>query len=288
VLLAFGWWSTTGVQAGVVELLHLAPGSASWYAAWGVEAALILLAAGIIVFKAVLRACAGEPTRGVSLVEFGALGVSLALNAVSVPAGVGPGAYLTHSIGPIGAASTAFAIGLLLKCIAVADPWKDAPRIADMDFTVPDITDVLADPFASAAGSSGEAHQLTMQDSGEPAPVTSGHSVGEPPAVSSGEALRSNPDQGERSTVAVRRDRGRRVPAVAKKPARRAPRTVAELAADLDEVVRSGRLTEDASVNQVRLALECSPARAKEALAYRASEAHRPRLAVVGEQAVNE
>lgn len=287
-LSAFGFWSMGGVQAGTAELFHLVPGSFLWVAAWFLEPALILVAAGIIIFKAILRACGGEPTRGVSAVEWVALSVSVALNWVSVPDGAGFGGFLLHSIGPVGAAGVAFAIGLLLKCIGLADPWKDAPRIADMDFTVPDLEDVLADPFASLAGLSGEVHRQVVTDSGEPVPVASGHGVGELPAVPSGEALRSNRDQGERSTVAVRRDRGRKVPAVAKKPARRASRSVAELAADLDEAIKAGRLTEDASVNQVRLVLECSPSRAKEAIAHRASEVHRPKLAVVGEQAVNE
>jgi hypothetical protein len=141
VLAAFAAWSTTGVQAGVVRLLHLADASAAWWASWAVEPALITVVALIIVGRAVLRSSGGDTDWKAGLAEWSALGLSLALNIVGGwPGGgfwAGTATALPHAIGPLGCAGTAFLIGLFDGYVSTARPWDGAPRLADLDLTAP-------------------------------------------------------------------------------------------------------------------------------------------------------
>ncbi|MFI7074927.1 hypothetical protein [Micromonospora sediminicola] len=139
VLAAFAAWSTTGVQAGVVRLLDLDAGTASWWAAWAVEPALITIVALIIIGRAVLRASGGEVDWKATVAEWSALGLSLALNIVGGWHGGWDGLVtaLPHSIGPVGCAGTAFLIGLFDSYVTAARPWEGAPRLADLKITPP-------------------------------------------------------------------------------------------------------------------------------------------------------
>ena len=139
VLAAFAAWSTTGVQAGVVRLLDLDAGTASWWAAWAVEPALITIVALIIIGRAVLRASGGEVDWKAGVAEWSALGLSLALNIVGGWHGGWDGLVtaLPHSIGPVGCAGTAFLIGLFDSYVTAARPWEGAPRLADLKITPP-------------------------------------------------------------------------------------------------------------------------------------------------------
>lgn len=140
VLVAFGAWSTAGVQAGVVKLLGLGAGSAGHAAAWAMEPALLTIVAAIIIGRAVLRSSGGDTDWRATLVEFVALGTSVALNMAGGWEGSGWGAVggaIAHSVGPLGAAGTAWLIGLFDLYVTKADPWRGAPRLADLDLAGP-------------------------------------------------------------------------------------------------------------------------------------------------------
>ena len=138
VLLAFAAWSTTGVQAGVVELLNLTDGDPSWWSAWGVEPALIAIVALIIVGRAMLRTSGGDTDWRATFAEWVALSTSLALNIAGVWDGSTAtfGGAVAHSLGPIGAAGTAFLIGLFDSYLSRATPWEGAKTLADLGFDV--------------------------------------------------------------------------------------------------------------------------------------------------------
>ncbi|MEV0727707.1 hypothetical protein [Polymorphospora sp. NPDC050346] len=141
VLAAFAAWSTTGVQAGVVRLLGLEAGTAGWWAGWAMEPALITVVALIIIGRAVLRSAGGDTDWRADVAEWAALSLSLALNLAGGWHGNGfwtaLGGGLAHSVGPIGAAGTAFLIGVFDSYAANARPWDNAPRLADLNLTIP-------------------------------------------------------------------------------------------------------------------------------------------------------
>ena len=141
ILLGFAAWSTTGVQAGMVRLLGLEPYSAGWWAAWIVEPLLIAIVAGIIVVKAVLNMSGGKTDWRANLAEWGALGTSVALNLFGGWRGgdwmSAAGEALAHSIGAIGAAVTAWLIGVVIDYASKATPWLGADRLADMGLWMP-------------------------------------------------------------------------------------------------------------------------------------------------------
>lgn len=140
ILTAFGAWSTAGVQAGVVRLLGLEGDSAGWWAAWVVEPALMAVVALIIIGRAVLRSSGGDTDGRATVAEWTALGTSVALNLAGGWHGTGWDAFggaLAHSVGPVGAAGTAFLIGLFDSYVSAARPWDGAPRLADLDLTPP-------------------------------------------------------------------------------------------------------------------------------------------------------
>lgn len=137
VLIAFAAWSTTGVQAGVARALNLTDGDPAWWAAWGVEPALIAIVALIIMGRAMLRTSGGDTDSRATLIEFGALGTSLALNVFGGWAGglswASFGGAFAHSLGPVFAAVTALLIGMFDDYVTHADPYKGAQRLDDMD-----------------------------------------------------------------------------------------------------------------------------------------------------------
>jgi hypothetical protein len=151
LLVAFGAWSTAGVHEGVVILLGLAPWSATWWAVWLVEPTIITLVAGLIVFAAILRRNGGRPDWRIKMSEISGLSTSVLLNAVG-PISVATGfwsclaALIPHSIGPVGAAATAWLLGVCDEHIARARPWDGAPSLAEMDLVIPDL-DRVANPF---------------------------------------------------------------------------------------------------------------------------------------------
>ncbi|MEU5549181.1 hypothetical protein ABZ738_05380 [Micromonospora sp. NPDC047793] len=155
VLLAFGAWSTAGVQAGVVKLLGLEGGAPGWWAAWTVEPALLTVVAAIIIGRAILRSSGGDTDGRATVAEWTALGTSIALNMAGGWVGTGLDAFggaLAHSVGPLGAAGTAWLIALFDSYVTRAKPWEGAPRLADLDLTAPGPTGVDLRPAATVEG----------------------------------------------------------------------------------------------------------------------------------------
>lgn len=142
VLVAFGLWSTTGVHAGVTSLLHLPGGSPGWWAAWLVEPALIAVAGMIILGRAWLRSAGGDVDERATAAQWVALATSILLNV----AGHWPEALtmtavtsvVAHSIGPVGAAATAWIIGTFDDYVQHAKPHKGAKTLADLGITRPE------------------------------------------------------------------------------------------------------------------------------------------------------
>ena len=136
VLAAFAAWSTVGVHAGVVGLLGAAPGSAWWWGAWFIEPALIAVVAGVIVARAVLRASGGDVDWRAHVAHWGALAVSILLNlAGHWPTGLtGPEvtAAIAHSVGPLGAATVAWLIGVMDDYVTAARPEEGARTLAEL------------------------------------------------------------------------------------------------------------------------------------------------------------
>lgn len=136
VLGAFAAWSTVGVHAGVVGLLGAAPGSAWWWGAWLVEPAIIAVVAGIIVARAVLRASGGDVDWRAHVAHWGALAVSILLNLAGhwPTAFTGPEvtAAIAHSVGPLGAATVAWLIGVMDDYVTAARPEEGARTLAEL------------------------------------------------------------------------------------------------------------------------------------------------------------
>ncbi|WP_435107368.1 hypothetical protein [Nocardiopsis synnemataformans] len=140
VMVAFGAWSTAGVQAGMVAMLGLAPDSPAAAMAWAVEPALLGTVAGIIVIRARLQSAGGDLDERATYVEVGALTISIGLNMAghwpTELTGSAVAALAGHALGPIGAAGAAYMIAVVQDGVAAADPWKladgtRAPSIRD-------------------------------------------------------------------------------------------------------------------------------------------------------------
>lgn len=135
VLLAFAAWSTIGVHAGVVKLLGAEPGSAYDTGAWFVEPAIIVIVAGIIVVRAALRSAGGELDWRATMIEWGMLSSSVALNLAGAwPEGgflEGAAATVAHSLGPVGAMVTAVLISIVDDAVANAKPFEGKKSFAD-------------------------------------------------------------------------------------------------------------------------------------------------------------
>jgi hypothetical protein len=145
VLVAFAAWSTAGVHAGLTGLLALESGSPMWWAAWALEPALITIVGGLIIVRAVLRSSGGDLGGRATAAEWGALTVSIALNAAGHwPDGsslTAVAALIAHSIGPLGAALTAWLIGMIDDAVSKAKPdeirkGEKAPSLASMGLSV--------------------------------------------------------------------------------------------------------------------------------------------------------
>ncbi len=155
VLVAFGLWSTAGVQRGVATLLHLEAGSFGWMAAWLMEPALLAIVALIIVARSLLESSGGTTDWKSWAIEVGALGTSLALNitpSLSAGGDVKVAALVAESVGPIFAAVTAFLIGLFNSYVSKAQPWEGAPRLAELNLgeSVVSASGVASDVVADA------------------------------------------------------------------------------------------------------------------------------------------
>ncbi len=141
VLLGFATWSTTGVQQGAAWLMHAPEHSATWWALWALEPVLVGAVVWVIVVRARLASSGGRLDEQARNIAVGCLSTSILLNLAAaastahwhrsqIPVIIG--AMLAHAIGPVGAAATAHLIGVIDDSIAAADPWKDAPQLAEL------------------------------------------------------------------------------------------------------------------------------------------------------------
>ncbi|CAM3939508.1 hypothetical protein [Nocardiopsis rhodophaea] len=167
IMCVFGVWSTAGVHAGVATLLALASGSVGWWAAWLVEPALTTVVAMIIVVRSVLRTSGGDTDARATRIMWGALSISVVLNAAGDWPGefsaAAVGALVAHSIGPVGAAGTAHLISVIDDYVACARPWDDAPRVEEMQLDqaanrVGAVATAKAEDLSGAESSASEEH----------------------------------------------------------------------------------------------------------------------------------
>lgn len=294
VLCAFGAWSAAGVQAGMVALLSLQPGSAAAAAAWLVEPALIGVVATVILVRARLRSVGGDLDERATRVEWAALSLSIALNCVGHwPDRLDATAFaalIGHALGPIGAAGTAYLISVIQDGISSADPWhlddgSPAPSLMGVEAAEAEPEQPTSEgdrpqstwpveppigarllPIVAAAEPHGEGpvtSPVNLTDSAQatsPVNLTGDVETASPvnPIGATSDPRESKRDLRKRRTRAPRRSTS---------PVRR--KTVEDRARELDELIRSGELTETSSVNRVRLALRCSPENARRAIEWR-------------------
>src|SRR5690606_8929775 len=315
VLLAFGAWSAAGVQAGMVTLLGLQPGSVAAAAAWLVEPALIGVVATVILIRARLRSVGGDLDERATRVEWAALTLSIALNCVGHwPDSLGVTAFAAlvgHALGPLGAAGTAYLISVIQDGISSADPWhlgdgSPAPSLMGAEEvatgTEPEQSTGVGDrtsftwpgelpsgarllPIVAAPEPPGEASVNLTENAQATSPVNPIGVTSEPAADLTGEAETTSPvnltdSTGNPSPVNLtgatserresKRDlRKRRTRAVRRSTSPVKRKSVEDRARELDALIRSGELAENASVNRVRLALRCSPENARRAIEWR-------------------
>ncbi|MFF5262013.1 hypothetical protein ACFY4C_24005 [Actinomadura viridis] len=300
VLAAFGAWSASGVQSGMVKLLGLAEDSAAAHLAWLVEPALLGTVAGIILIRARLRSAGGDLDERATWVEFGALSVSILLNMAGhwpqTMNGAGLAALAGHALGPVGAAATAFLISVVQDGVSSAKPWmlddhREAPSLKDLDDTAAAASESTPEGGGKGASERPAAPPVTVwpvtAGTRRLLPITAPESTGKSAPGSASPSTKSSvPDQHEqqdpeaprkppphdaqRSTRkhsrAGRADKGARVPASARKSASKGtPRTQTdeELAARLAALVAAGEVDASASVRTVQSVLGVGWERAK-------------------------
>ena len=348
VLLAFGAWSAAGVQAGMVTLLSLEPGSVAAAAAWLVEPALIGVVATIILIRSRLRSVGGDLDERATRIEWGALSLSILLNAVGHwPASLDATAFAAlvgHALGPVGAAGTAYLISVIQDGISSADPWhlddgSPAPSLMGVEpveaepeqptseggrpqstwpVEPPSGASLLPIVAAPEPHSEAPVNLTERPESTSPvnpsstspvnpsstSPVNPTGSTSEPAVNLTGEAETASPvnpsstspvnpigatseapvnlterpestspvsfteraSERRESKRDLRKRRSRQVRR-STSPVRR--KSVEDRARELDELIRSGELAENSSVNRVRLALRCSPENARRAIEWR-------------------
>lgn len=290
VLLAFGAWSAAGVQAGMAALLSLQPGSAAAAAAWLVEPALIGVVATVILIRARLRSVGGDLDERATRVEWAALSLSIALNCVGHwPDSFDATAFAAlvgHALGPVGAAGTAYLISVVQDGISSADPWRlgdgsPAPSLMGVEAVEAEPEQSTSEvdrpsfvwPVTPPSGVSLLPIVAATEPHSEPAVNLTGEAETTSPVSFTGSAQSTSPVSFTGATSepreSKRRQRKRRT-----RPARQSTspvnrKSVEDRARELDDLIRSGELAEDSSVNRVRIALRCSPENARKAIEWR-------------------
>lgn len=325
VLLAFGAWSATGVQAGMVALLSLEQGSVAAAAAWLVEPALIGVVATVILIRARLRSLGGDLDERATRIEWAALTLSIALNCVGHwPDDVDATAFAAlvgHALGPVGAAGTAYLISVIQDGISSANPWllddgSPAPSLAGAEAVEAEpeqstsevdrpqstwpveppsgarLLPIVAatEPHSEASVNlTGSAESTSPVSQSSPSPVSQSSPSPVNPIGATSEAPVNLTDSAQATSpvsqpspspvnltgaTSERRESKRDLRKRRTRRARRSAspvkrKSVEDRARELDELIRSGELAENSSVNRVRLALRCSPENARKAIEWR-------------------
>lgn len=282
-LLAFGAWSTAGVQAGAAAMTGAEEDSVMWWALWALEPALIAFVAVVVLVRCRLLGVAEEttdvedPLLTASKLMWGALGVSLVLNTVGHwPSDwEGAGGLLFHALGPIGAAATVHLIGVLLEAVG-AVPVPEGK----------DVQEPVQESQESTPESAPETVEIDRSRLSEraleiPAGATRLAVVrccSEPRRKTAPKPTRSTDDQAERpvqksapvDSRKTRADKGTKVPAAAKKTSETpSPRRLSDLdlVLLLEERIDSRELDTDPTVKAVQESLSIGFERAKRLLA---------------------
>lgn len=285
VLCAFGIWSTAGVHAGVTAMTGTPEGSAMWWALWLLEPALITAVGWIILCRSWLSTSGGILGAQADKIMTGALGVSIVLNAIGhwpdTLSWQGVGGLVAHSLGPIGAATTAHLIGLIETAVTQARPTEGAPLLATLD-TTEQREETASEPAPQQAAENAltvppGATRLSLVRCSRPTP-------GKPVPTVTEAAPEPAPDTGRRSTsdqdgqrvsrapAKPRADKGRRVPKSATPTAAKASArelSDSDLLEKLDAMITAGEVPESVSVRRAQSALGCGFDRAKRVLAMR-------------------
>ncbi|WP_146159417.1 hypothetical protein [Allonocardiopsis opalescens] len=285
-----GW---TGLVLGLAftaaNVQHFAaqgaePWSLVWVTAWLLDPMVSLVLLAILLGES-MTSRHQLPTDGwVRATKWAALGATYAMNTWHAWATVNLASILLHSVPPALVFFAAEALPQLRYRMTEAIGRAYASAVTATTGAA------SGEPFTATPRA--EREQSAERFTGFPASawVDAGDRPTLPVVARQVTERRSNGDQAQRRPAAKRADAGRRVPPAARKAEVKA-RTVAELARRLDELIAAGDLTEDASNNKTRLALECSPQRAKEAAEYRRTHLHRTdpaRLAMVEPDAEQE
>lgn len=281
-LLAFGAWSTAGVQAGAAVMTGAEEDSVMWWALWALEPALIAFVAVVVLVRCRLLGVAEEkdvedPLLTASKLMWGALGVSLVLNTVGHwPSDwEGAGGLLFHALGPIGAAATVHLIGVLLEAVGavpvpedkdsqepVQEPQESTPEPAPERVEI-DRSRLSERALEIPAG----ATRLAVVECCRPAPIK----ATQKPARSTDEQAerpvqKSTPNDSRKA----RADKGVKVPAAAKKTSETpSPRRLSDLdlVLLLEERIDSRELDTDPTVKAVQESMGVGFERAKRLLA---------------------
>lgn len=283
-LLAFGAWSTAGVQAGAATMTGAEEGSVMWWALWVLEPALIAFVAVVVLVRCRLLGIAEEkdvedPLLTASKLMWGALGVSLVLNTVghwpSEFTLESTGGLLFHALGPIGAAATVHLIGVLLEAIeAVPVPAQEPVQESAQESTPATLESAPETVEIDESRLSERALEI-------PAGATRLAVVrccSEPRRKTAQKPARSTDEQAERpaqksapvDSRKARSDKGVKVPAAAKRTSERpSPRRLSDLdlVLILEERIDSHELSESPTVKAVQESLSIGFERAKRLLA---------------------
>jgi hypothetical protein len=290
VMIAFGAWSAAGVQAGMVAMLGLDPASPAAAAAWLVEPALLGIVAGTILIRARLQSAGGDLDERATYIEFAALATSIVLNmAGHWPAswdGAAVAAMAGHALGPLGAAGSAYLIGVVQDGVAEATPWE-----LDDGSRAPSLRDRAADESTPEPAPESAAEPLppALEWVRVPPGAVVLPLVSRTAQTAAAESpRRSVPDQGGRAPSEAprkaRADKGVKLPPAARRSASvSGTRALSdeELADRLAALVSAGELPADASVRQIQGALGVGFERAKRVMALPRTEAVVGQLSVV-------
>lgn len=278
VFTAFAAWSTAGVHSGAAAMTGAAPGSAMWWALWALEPALLGTVAWIILCRARLASAGGTLGRDADRIMWGCLGVSILLNAVGHWPGEWSaqacGALAAHSLGPLGAATTAHLIGVIETAITEARPSDGATPLAKLrtpEQGADSTSDSSRETTSESASESGwivppGSVQFTATERSQETSEGSASSHADQPESPGSEEAPAAPRKGRRE----RADKGTRLPSAMRgSTPERSPRAMSdeELADQLDTAIRDARLAETPSVSAVQKCLSVGFDRAKRVLA---------------------
>jgi hypothetical protein len=296
VMVAFGAWSAAGVQAGMVAMLGLDPASPAAAAAWLVEPALLGIVAGTILIRARLQSAGGDLDERATYIETAALVTSIVLNMAGHWPTSWDGAALAamagHALGPLGAAASAYLIGVVQDSVAKANPWvlEDGSRAPSLRDRTPAETASRKSPEEASETPPPALVWLRVPDGAVRLPIVVHPAAAPTPQRPVGEPPRTADDQREHATseVAVRPrpNKGHKVPAAARKSA--PPKSAralsdAELVEQLATAIADAGLSREPSVAAVQKALGIGFDRAKRVMALHSRNHPGAGLAVVAD-----